>query len=254
MPDDVERLLERAGRLTVDPVEANAVWTTGRRRRAVVQTVRYVAVSLAVIVIAAPVGIAVLDRATGTTVDIADAPDGSSLQPDLCETPGATDAERIATREDAAVALAATLEDAGYELPLDPPDRFSDDDRSPAARSLDQLAALGIVHGTRSNADEYAPADPLTKGQLASLTVRAYERLSGLELATGATSPEYRDDPHAADFDKAKRSGLFPTNLGPGAAAAAAATTADLHTALDRLRLRLAEPSGGPACMSTAPG
>jgi hypothetical protein len=239
MRDDVEDLLERAGRVRVPPVDADEIWVAGRRRRAVTRTVRGVAVSVVVLGLAAPLGFAVQDRLTGSVpaVDIARAPEDAGAGPVACVSSEELASAPVATRAQAAVAFAAVLEDHGFALPADPPPRFTDADPA-LGQTLDQLAAAGIVEGTRRNTDHYAPADPLTRGQLASLAVRAYEAVSG-EVLPGGDLPS-APDPHAGDLDRAWRAGLA---LGAEKAAddtTAPATTSELDVVLARLSLRLA--------------
>ena len=86
--------------------------------------------------------------------------------------PGAT-----ATRAQIASMLGRLLEEAGADMPANPPDRFTDDEGSPHELRINQLAEMGIIEGV--GGDRFGPSLPVTRAQLASLLVRAYESSFG---------------------------------------------------------------------------
>lgn len=99
-----------------------------------------------------------------------------------------------ATRGQLASLLARALQNTGAQLPADPPDAFSDDDGSVHQRSINQLAALGIVRGT--SADRYAPGATVSRAQAAAMLVRAHEQDTGEPLTV--TRDHFTDDEDSA--------------------------------------------------------
>lgn len=69
--------------------------------------------------------------------------------------------------------LARLLERSGATLPPSPRDAYTDDSGSVHERAINQLAALGILHGDGQR--RYSPDVSLTRAQLAALLVRSYE-------------------------------------------------------------------------------
>ncbi|MDP9418155.1 MAG: S-layer homology domain-containing protein, partial [Actinomycetota bacterium] len=87
---------------------------------------------------------------------------------------------------------------------------FDDDERlAPEVRlAIDQLAEVGIVTG--KGARRYEPAGPVTRAQMASFLVRAYEKRSGTALPEGE---DYYDDDagettHGVAIGKVARAGI----------------------------------------------
>jgi glucose/arabinose dehydrogenase len=83
----------------------------------------------------------------------------------------------VASRGAVATMLTKVLEAAGETLPASPPDAFTDDTDSPHHLRINQLAALGLARGFGDGT--FRPSQMVTRGQLASLMVQAYEELFG---------------------------------------------------------------------------
>jgi hypothetical protein len=84
------------------------------------------------------------------------------------------------TRGQAASTIARLMEAAGFALPTSPPNAFADDDTSVHAHRIDQLAAIGVVNGFADGT--YHPNDTVTRGQIASLLVRAYDLITNSSI------------------------------------------------------------------------
>ena len=101
------------------------------------------------------------------------------------------------SRGQVAALVVRTIEASEAPLPLDPPNRFADDDGSPLATSIDQLAELGIVSGFGDGT--YRPRLPITRGQLAAIVVSAVEHVTGSTMPAGPDA--FADDASAAQHD-----------------------------------------------------
>lgn len=95
---------------------------------------------------------------------------------------------------------------AGAQLPGSPPDRFADDDGSVHEVAIDQLAAVGVVEGKTDG--RYAPRDPVTRAQMASLLVRAVEYVTGESLPAPSSPFVDIGAPHARAIDAAFAAGI----------------------------------------------
>jgi SpoIID/LytB domain protein len=82
---------------------------------------------------------------------------------------------RDVTRGQMASFVARFLEATGGPITQDPPDAFIDDDGSVHERSINQLAALGVVQGVTT--EQFAPGSPVDRAQAAALVARALEEL-----------------------------------------------------------------------------
>jgi hypothetical protein len=89
------------------------------------------------------------------------------------------------SRAQMATFLVRLLTVSGSGLPGSPPDAFDDDAGSAHEGAINQLAAAGLVRGTGERS--YAPAKPVTRAQMATYLVRAFERSRLREL------PQARD-------------------------------------------------------------
>jgi hypothetical protein len=89
----------------------------------------------------------------------------------------------IVRRDQGAALLARTVETAGAGLPAPADQGFADIAGSPHRDRIDQLAAAGVVSGT--SATTYTPLGPEHRDQMATLLVRTYEHVTGVELAQG---------------------------------------------------------------------
>jgi hypothetical protein len=92
------------------------------------------------------------------------------------------------TRGQVASVLDRTFTLVGHPLP-DGPDVFGDDNGSVHERSINRLAAAGLLTGGDDGAVH--PSDPVSRAQLAALLVRAYEALGG---TVGAAPDAFDDD------------------------------------------------------------
>jgi hypothetical protein len=103
--------------------------------------------------------------------------------------------------------LARALRAAGVELPADPADAYDDDEASVHELAINQLAELGVLSG--KGARRFAPDDTVDRGQLATLLVAGYERVTGFDLI--ADGDRFADDDgttHEASANKASTAGL----------------------------------------------
>ena len=112
-------------------------------------------------------------------------------------------------RDQMASFIQRELRVAGVALPASPPNAFTDDNGNTHELAINQLAALGVINGR--TATTYAPRDPVTRDQMASLIVRAVEEVLQEELPT-PRSP-FTDVPsggvHTAAIDAGFAAGLI---------------------------------------------
>lgn len=114
---------------------------------------------------------------------------------------------QVVRRDQMATFIAGALRATGAALPPDPPDAFSDDDGSVHEQAINQLAALGVVGGTGGG--RYSPAQAVSRAQMATFLVNAYEETTGYELR--AAGDAFSDDDgsvHEARIDAAATAGL----------------------------------------------
>lgn len=110
-------------------------------------------------------------------------------------------------RDQLASFVTRALEAMGLELPADPPDRFTDDETSVHELEVNQLAELGIVSGRSPG--RFAPGEPVSRGQMATILVGAYEEVTGFTLRS--SGDRFTDDEasvHEANIDKAATAAL----------------------------------------------
>lgn len=96
------------------------------------------------------------------------------------------------SRAQMATIIVNALEHAGYTLPDNAPDAFTDDDGSVHEDNIDKLAATGIVNGTSDT--NYSPGRPIKRDQMASLLVQAaeaaYGDTTGFETTANTVFPD----------------------------------------------------------------
>lgn len=208
MRDDVEDLLQRAGRVRTSPVDPAEIWATGRRRQRTRHIIQAGTATVVAVTLAVPVGLAAYRELTTPGVDVADTPSSRGVAP-VGACPSPSDGPTV-DRAEGVAAVAAAIAGAGVVLPSDAPDRFEDDDGTAAEDAIDQLSALGVLEGTSRAPQRFAPDAPLTRGQLASLLVRSIEVTTG-ERIDAADDPFTDDDssPHEDDTAKAVAAGLL---------------------------------------------
>ena len=93
---------------------------------------------------------------------------------------------RPVRRDQMATFLARYLQRSGVAIPTSARDAFPDDERSVHERSINALAALGVVSG-RSDG-RYVPGGAVSRGQMATFLARAVRLVMGVDL------------PHTADY------------------------------------------------------
>jgi VCBS repeat-containing protein len=119
------------------------------------------------------------------------------------------------TRAQMATFIARLLGEAGAYVPPNPPDRFTDDNGNVHEHDIDALAALGIVQGFSDGG--YHPNAVVTRAQMATFLVRAYEYRASSPLTAGPDA--FTDDQgnvHEANINKAAAAG-FTGGTGSGA-------------------------------------
>lgn len=111
------------------------------------------------------------------------------------------------SRAQMATFLARTLARSGVTLPLAPPNAFADDDTSPHAFAIDQLAAIGVLRGT--GVGTYSPQAPVSRAAMASFLVAVHDRAATMDL--GAGNDFFGDDEgsvHEAAIDRLAAAGI----------------------------------------------
>ena len=122
-------------------------------------------------------------------------------------TAGAYDPSTAVNRGQLASFLMRLIRSAGGSLPAAPPDRFDDDGGIVHHFAINRLAAVGVVQGQTDTM--FAPGAAVSRGQLASLLVRAYEHRSGTALPDGDDAFDDDDGSvHETSIDKAAAAGL----------------------------------------------
>jgi hypothetical protein len=126
------------------------------------------------------------------------------------------------TRGQAASTVARLMEAAGFEFDADPPNAFADDDTSVHANRIDQLVAAGVINGFDDGT--FRPQDSVTRAQIASLLVRAYETVTGTELSGPDAFDDDSGSGHEDDINKAANegwvNGVTETTFNPSGIAA----------------------------------
>jgi hypothetical protein len=103
--------------------------------------------------------------------------------------------------------LARTVVLTGGTLPDSPPDAFNDDNGTTHERATNQLAAVGVVEG--KGGGRYAPAEGVSRAQMAAFLVRTAEYRTGTPLPPGEDA--FTDDEgntHEPAIDKAAAAGI----------------------------------------------
>lgn len=250
LEDELAELADRTGMASVDP---DRLWQRGRRRRRRKRVAGGVVAGLLVVGVGAPAVGQLVEAARPSATVVVSQPGGGAVAPACVpavalRVPGPT-----VTRAEASVALVSVLEEVGYDLPSGP-DRFRDDDGRAEEPAIDRLAAAGLVRGRSADTTEFAPDAALTRGQLATLVVRAHELATGRALP--AAEDRFMDDdalPHAADLDRAWAAGAISETGDATVSPRAAATRAEVDGSLARLAalVRGSEPS---TCRTRSPG
>jgi photosystem II stability/assembly factor-like uncharacterized protein len=115
--------------------------------------------------------------------------------------------------------VARLIEAGGGTLPPATPQGFTDlDSAGVHAQRINQLAAAGIVRGTSPTT--YSPQNQVTRAQMATFLVNAYEYVSSIQLPIGATSfTDIAGNTHETNIRKAATAGFArgttPTTYAP---------------------------------------
>lgn len=121
---------------------------------------------------------------------------------------------RGVTRAQMATFLARLVNAAGGSLPQAPLDQFFDDNDSTHEANIDRMAVVGIMQGVGGG--DFDPDATVTRAQMATILVRAYEHASGDTLP--AAPDAFTDDdgnPNETRIDQAAAAG-FTSGLAPG--------------------------------------
>ncbi len=103
--------------------------------------------------------------------------------------------------------IAALIPRSGGSLPAATRDRFRDDAGSPHEANINRLAEAGLVDGKSDGT--YRPGEPVSRAQMATFLVRAYEYRS--EAALPASADRFDDDAgnaHEDNINRAAAAGL----------------------------------------------
>ena len=141
--------------------------------------------------------------------------------------------------------LSRTLTAAGVALPDDAQDAFDDDDGSVHEPAIDQMAAIGVLQGKGGRT--YSPDAPVTRAQMATYLVRAYEHRTGRTLPLGADW--FTDDDgsvHEVSIGKAARAGFTAGSTATTFAPDLATTRGQVASFLSRVLDLLVESGWAP--------
>jgi hypothetical protein len=112
-----------------------------------------------------------------------------------------------ARRDQVAAFFARMIVVAGGTLPDNPPDAFDDDNGDVHELEINQLAAVGIIHGTGPRM--FNPSADVTRGQVASFMAATYAFLTGHPLPPGPDAfTDDNGDVHEPDINAAAAAGL----------------------------------------------
>lgn len=119
---------------------------------------------------------------------------------------------KLVTRAQTASFIARLIDETGGNLPQAPAQGFNDVGSSVHANNINRLAASGIIRGVTPT--RFAPRAKVTRAQMVTMLVGAYERVAQVGMAPG---PDAFDDDnnsvHQANINKAANAGLV---LGTG--------------------------------------
>lgn len=121
--------------------------------------------------------------------------------------PGTFSPSREVSRGQMASFIARLVNESGGALPKAPRDHYRDDERSVHETNINRLAEVGIVSG-RSDGT-YGPDAPVTRAQMATLLMRAYEHRTGKALApTADYFADDANDVHEASINRLAFGGI----------------------------------------------
>ena len=141
---------------------------------------------------------------------------------------------RSVTRGQMATFVAQGILRSGGTLPNGSGNQFVDDDNDVHEENIDRLAAAGIVVGTSSS--RYGPGESISRAQVASLLVRAYEYRTG-QLLTAQRDhfPDDNGSVHEDAINRAAEAGFTTGKPGGSYAPAEPVSRAQMASFLTRI-------------------
>lgn len=116
------------------------------------------------------------------------------------------DPQAAMTRGQLATAVTQLMEKSGYQFDANPPSKFSDTKGSTHEANINKLASAGVLMGFSDGT--FHPDAPVTRGQVASVIVRAYEAVTGDQLSGSTTAfSDIADSGHEDDINAAAEAG-----------------------------------------------
>ena len=143
------------------------------------------------------------------------------------------------TRAQMASFLVRVLEAGGKRVPSSR-DYYVDDEQSPHEASINDLADAGILTGT--GPATYSPDRPVTRGQVATMVARTFERVAG--AGAPAQASFFVDDSfdvHRDTIDRAAEAALLTGTASGRYAPGRVVSRAQLASMLSRVLARLAD-------------
>jgi V8-like Glu-specific endopeptidase len=143
-------------------------------------------------------------------------------------------------RAQMATFIAQLIDRTGPPLPAAETDRFADDDGNPHETNINRLAEAGIVGGLGGG--RYGPADPVSREQMATFLVNAYEYRTGDTLES--SKDHFSDDDgsrHESNINKAAEAGFTGGRSAGIYDPTSAVTRAQMASFLARVLDRLVE-------------
>ena len=102
--------------------------------------------------------------------------------------------------------IARMIDSTTKPLPAATSDHFSDDNGNPHEANINRLADAGIVGGRADGT--YGPTDPVTRAQMATFLVRAYEFVGPALTASKDYFPDDDGNVHETNINKAAEAGF----------------------------------------------
>jgi hypothetical protein len=120
--------------------------------------------------------------------------------------PGMYNPSGPVTRAQMASFIARMIDATAVTLPSATGDHFPDDDGSSHEANINRLAEAGIVSGRADGT--YGPSDRVTRGQMATFLVRAFEYVGPTLPSTRDWFPDDNGSTHEANTNKAAEAGF----------------------------------------------
>jgi hypothetical protein len=102
--------------------------------------------------------------------------------------------------------IARMIDATSKDLPAATSDHFPDDNSSSHEANINRLAEAGIVSGRADGT--YGPNDPVTRAQMATFLVRAYEYVGPALTSSRDWFPDDNGSTHEANTNKAAEAGF----------------------------------------------